>query len=281
VSNIATNILTLHQRLPTSGARRVTPFALDGDIYLAIPQLAEDVPEQDPHMNAGNSDVDTIIYRWHNGRFEEAERLRVPGGEDAAFFSIGDEQFLATASIRNRQRTVRSQHIIKDISATVGCVARVPGFRDVCCEAVAPTFALTSDIFWGSPKVSLFPGAEARHPRQSRIFEWDGTRFIDFQTLDGCWGYGWSDFVIDGERYLVYADHATASLLYRWSGSCFAPVQTFADRGGRAFLFFEVEGVAWLAFANLTRRIDSLSAGTETNSLPISCSADPGDASLH
>jgi hypothetical protein len=83
MSNMVTRVLTLHQNLPTSGARRVSPFALEGELYLAIPQLAEDVPGQKPHMNAGNSDIDMIIYRWRNGRFEEGDRLRVPGGSTA------------------------------------------------------------------------------------------------------------------------------------------------------------------------------------------------------
>src|SRR5207253_10124098 len=93
-------ILRLLQRLPTSGARAVVPFELEGSLYLAIPQLAEDVLGQTPHMNAGNSDIDTILYRWQEGRFHEADRLPVPGGEDAVFFRIGAALFLATASVR-------------------------------------------------------------------------------------------------------------------------------------------------------------------------------------
>jgi hypothetical protein len=88
------------QRLPTSGARTVVPFELEGSLYLAIPQLAEDVVGQTPHMNGGNSDIDMILYRWRDGRFHESERLRVPGGEDAVFFRIGADVFLATASVR-------------------------------------------------------------------------------------------------------------------------------------------------------------------------------------
>ena len=38
MSNVVTQVLTLHQNLPTSGARRVAPFALEGEIYMAIPR---------------------------------------------------------------------------------------------------------------------------------------------------------------------------------------------------------------------------------------------------
>jgi EPTP domain len=247
---MATQVLTLHQNLPTSGARRVAPFALEGELYLAIPQLAEDVPGQKPHMNAGNSDIDMTIYRWRDGRFEEAERLRVPGGEDAAFFCMSGEPFLATASVRRGSGPY-------DLNTSSTIFRRQSGawleFQAVPTFAAKQWhhFSFGERHFLALAQGVTLPGAEARHPHQSRILEWDGRSFIDFQSLDGCWGYGWSDFVIDGERYLAYADHATASLLFRWNGSRFTPIQTFADRGGRAFLFFEMEGASWLAFASI------------------------------
>jgi hypothetical protein len=60
---------------------------------------------------------------------------------------------------------------------------------------------------------------EARNPRTSRIFEWNGTKFVDFQTLDGQWGYNWESFQIDGQTFLGYADHAGESLVFKWDGT--------------------------------------------------------------
>ncbi len=51
-------------------------------------------------MNAGDSDIDAIVYVWNSGTFVEHQRLPVPGDEDAEFFRIGERAFLATASIR-------------------------------------------------------------------------------------------------------------------------------------------------------------------------------------
>src|SRR5882757_6441303 len=59
---IAGGLLSEHQRLATSGARTALPFHIGGELFLAVPQLSEDVPGQAPHMNAGNSDIDAIIY---------------------------------------------------------------------------------------------------------------------------------------------------------------------------------------------------------------------------
>jgi len=91
--------LVEHQRLPTSGARAVLAFDIDG-LRLAVPKLAADVPGTPAYMNGGDSDVDMLLYRWSADRFAEESRLRVPGGEDALVFRIGDDWFLATASIR-------------------------------------------------------------------------------------------------------------------------------------------------------------------------------------
>jgi len=245
------DLLQVHQRLPTSGARRVTTFELDSRLYLAVPQLAADVPGQPPHMNGGNSDVETIVYQWSNGQFIEAQRLAVPGGEDVAYFRIGEAEFLATASIR-------TGHGPYDLNVKSGIYRRhtntwtldqqIPTFAAKQCYP----FGFEGRHFLALAQGVTLPNVEARHPRTSRILEWNGSRFSDFQSLEGQWGYGWEFFELSGQRYLAYADHTSASLLYRWNGERFVAFQTFAEQGGRAFEFFATEGSAWLAFANLT-----------------------------
>jgi hypothetical protein len=250
-SSSGSAILTLLQRLPTSGARAVVPFELDGDHYLAIPQLAEDIPGQKPQMNAGNSDLDMIIYRWRDGRFDESERLPVPGGEDAVFFQIGAERFLATASIRTGSGPY-------DLNTSSRIYRRQDGvwtrFQEIPTFAAKQWhhFSFDGRHFLALAQGVTIPGAEARHPRQSCIFQWDGTRFVEFQTLEGRWGYNWEFFELQGERFLAYADHTSASSLYRWNGERFTLFQDFAALGGRAFLFFEADRSAWLAFANIS-----------------------------
>jgi len=144
-------ILTLQQRLPTSGARAVVPFELDGRLYLAIPQLAEDVPGQKPQMNAGNSDIDMIVYRWEGGQFHEAERLPVPGGEDAVSFHIGAERFLATASVRTGAgRTISTPHRRSTGAGTVpGSPSRTSRHSPRSNGTIS---ASTGAIFWRSPR---------------------------------------------------------------------------------------------------------------------------------
>ena len=242
--------LVPHQRLATSGARAVLPYSIDGALYLAVPQMARDIPGQTPQMNLGDSDIDMPIYRWRDGRFEAHASLAVPGGEDAEFFRIGPDAYLATASIRTGSGPYE-----------LNAESRIFRWRDGAWAPFqnVPTFAAKQwkhFSFEGRHFLALaqgvaIEGAQPRHPRHSCIFEWDGARFAPFQTLDGPWGYNWAYFEAAGARFLAYADHAAPSLLYRWNGSRFAPDQAFAPKGGRAFAPFVAEGQTYLAFANL------------------------------
>ena len=241
-------LLSLHQRLPTSGARTALPFRLDGELYLAVPQLAVDSGEPVASMNGGDSDTDMIVYRWADGRFVEHERLPVPGGEDALVFAVGGDTLLATASVRSGGGPY-------DLNTRSRIFRRADGawrpFQDFETFAAKQWhhFVIDGRRFLALAQGVTVPTAAPRVPRQSRIHEWRDGRFVEFQALDGQWGYNFADFAIGGERFLAYADHTSASLLYRWDGARFAEHQRLADHGGRAFQFFERDGDAWLAFA--------------------------------
>jgi EPTP domain len=244
-------LLVEHQRLATSGARAVLAFTVDGKLRLAVPQLAVDLPDTPARMNGGDSNIDMLLYRWVAGRFVEDGGLPVPGGEDAVFFRIGSAEFLATA-----------------------CVRTGAGPYDLNCDSVIyrraadkweifqsfPTFAakqwhffsFDGRYFLALAQGVVMEGVEARNPRRSCLFEWDGAQFVDFQTLDGQWGYNWDFFEVGGKRLLAYADHVGTSKLLIWNGASFTPFQEFSPTGGRAFHFFRADDQGWLAFANLT-----------------------------
>jgi EPTP domain len=243
-------LLVEQQRLATSGARAVHLFTLDDELRLAIPQLALDKPDSPAAMNGGDSNTNLKLYRWTEGKFIADGELPVPGGEDACFFRVDGAEFLATASIRtgagpyelNCESTIfRREH------------GKWTRFQSI------PTFAakkwhflsVEGRRFLALAQGVVHEGVVARHPSRSRIYEWDGERFAEFQDLDGTWGYNWHSFVQDGEHFLAYADHVSPSVLLRWNGTAFAPFQEFAPRGGRAFALIRADGKTYLAFANL------------------------------
>ena len=244
------SILSVHQRLPTSGARTALPFELEGALCLIVPQLAQDKPGEPAHMNGGDSDIDAIVYRWDDGRFVEHERVAVTGGEDATVFAIDGTTFLATASVRSGagpyQMNARSIIYRRERGAWVvhQSVASFAGKQ-------WHHFSFDGRHFLGLAQGVTLPHAVPTVPRESRIYEWRDGMFEEFQALEGGWGYNYAYFELAGERFLGYADHTRPSLIYRWDGTRFAPFQTIADTGGRAFKFFERDGAAWLAFANI------------------------------
>lgn len=249
-SNNHKTLLYPVQRLHTSGARAVEAFKIDSILHLAIPQLAEDIPDFPSDMNGGNSDVGLIIFRHNGTNFEHRWTLPLSGGEDAEFFQIGDRAFLAVASLRSGKGPYELD--VDSVIFEWQADSFVP-FQKI------PTFAakqwrhfnIDGRHFLALAQGVVMENLVPKHPSASTIFQWNGSSFVPFQTIDSAWGYNWHSFQVDGHHLLGYADHKKPSVLLRWTGTNFEPFQTMDGNSGRAFCFFEAEGTGFLAFANL------------------------------
>lgn len=237
------------QRIPTSGARAVEPFTVDGCELLAIPQLALDVPGCDAGMNAGDSDTDLLLLQRVEGRYVPFATLAAPGGEDAEFFTIGPRSFLAVASIRSGSGPYRY-----DIDSPIfewqdGTF--VP-FQSVTTYAAKQWrhWTIGDRHFLGLAQGVSLPHLEGAN-RDSVIYEWDGSSFVEFQHIPSRWAYNWHPFVIDGTTFVAHADHLDPSVLYRWDGEKFQPHQALIERAGRTFATFERDGTHHLITAGL------------------------------
>ncbi len=243
-------ILIEHQRLPTSGARAVLPFALAGAQYLVVPQLAVDVPGTLPHMNGGDSDTGALLYRWQAGRFVEHTRLAVSGGEDAEFFALGTDFYLVMAGVRSGRGPYQynTDQVLHRWAG--GAWHPVQTFAAFAAKQWRH-FRIGDRAFLALAQGLTLGHVKATNPRNSRVYEWDGHEFIEFQTLEGMWGYNWESFEIGYQHFLAYADHAGDSVLFRWDGASFAAVQAFSRNAGRCFRHFTADGGHYLAFANI------------------------------
>lgn len=241
--------LTERIRIPTSGARAVAPFTLDGRSFLAIPQLASDAPGTPPGMNGGDSNTDLLLLRREGDGYVRHQRIPAPGGQDAEFFRIGDQAFLAVAGIRSG-RGPYNHEIDSSIYAWDG--QRFVEFQSV------PTFAAKQWRYFeidGRHFIGLAQGASLpRHKDRNRpsvIFEWDGAHFQPFQEIPSQWAYNWHAFELEGQHFLAHADHHDPSRLYRWEGTRFVEHQRLVETGARAFADFTVDGETYLACAVL------------------------------
>ncbi|PWK63041.1 hypothetical protein [Aminobacter sp. AP02] len=245
-----TTLLRQIGTLPTSGARAAEIFRLDGQTFLAVPQLAYDLPGAPAHMNGGDSDTDLLIFRWDENTFAEHSRLPVPGGEDAEFFTIDGVHYLATACAR-KGKGPYDPNIASTIFRWDGTVWSsfqvIPGFF----AKQFRHFSIGSRHFLALALGVSVEGAVATNPRNSCILEWTGTGFELLQTLEGPWGYNWCHFTVDDQHFLGYADHVEPSRILRWDGKRFEPFQTLDGSTGRAFLAMHVAGEFQLAFATI------------------------------
>ncbi len=241
--------LTEIQSVPTSGARGVEPFDLDGMHLLAIPQLAYDMPDTPADMNGGDSDTDLLLLKRGERGYEPFQRVPAPGGEDAEFFRIGDRAFLAVASIRTGNgpyRYATSSHVLEwDGTSFV----EFQSFDSFAAKQWRH-FTIRDRHFLALAQGVVLPEQEADN-RPSQIFVWDGERFVPFQDIDSQWAYNWHAFTVDGHHFLAHAEHVGPSLLYRFDGETFRPHQELADRHGRAFAHFTADGDFFLLVARL------------------------------
>jgi hypothetical protein len=241
--------LTEWCRIPTSGARAVEPFKLDGISLLAVPQLAYDVAGEPPNMNGGDSDTQILLLQMTRDGYQPFQTLPGPGGEDAEIFRIGDRLFLAAASIRNGRGPYRYN--------TDSIVYSWTGSRFEPFQAFA-TFAakqwrhfmVEDQHFLALAQGVARPDIESQN-QPSWIFRWDGDAFKPFQEIPSRWAYNWHAFSLDGTQFLAHADHVVPSRLYRWDGARFAVHQDLVDQSGRAFASFDVDGDHYLLVARI------------------------------
>ncbi|HUQ56255.1 hypothetical protein [Lentzea sp.] len=246
--NPQTKILSVHQRLPTSGARSAHVFRTGDGLHLVVPQLAEDVPGQPADMNGGDADVDALLYRWEGARFVEVDRLRCPSGEDALSFRSGGRTYLAFANLRTGKgpyETDVESLIYREDDGKWVLDEKLPTFGAKQWHH----FSIDDREFLALAQGLTMPGLSPRGHGRSVVFERIDGRWKEFQVLGGRWGYNWDHFRVGGHHFLAYADQVTPSVVYRWDGDSFVPYQTFAEKFGRSFLHFSQDGEEWLAFA--------------------------------
>ncbi|KAJ2981770.1 hypothetical protein NQ176_g1823 [Zarea fungicola] len=250
--------LALVQRLDTSGARALERFQIDSETYLAIPQLACDIPGGEPGMNLGDSNTTLHIYKENTGTglFSLVQQLDVPGGEDAEYFSIDGRHFLATASLRSGSGpyNLGVHSTIHEWDTRSSCFHKFQSFPTFAAKQWH-YFRLGDLHFLALAQGVTLPGLapdEGVSP-DSTIFKWDGAEFQPFQRVPSAWGYNWLHFNLDGFDFLAYADHVSPSVILKWDGTSFVHFQTLDGQNGRAFCLIEDnKGTTFLGFARIS-----------------------------
>ncbi len=93
----------------------------------------------------------------------------------------------------------------------------------------------------------------------SKIYKWDGSNFVEFQSIPTHGTYDWKYFTLGGNHYLVVANREKDALphsyvdskIYKWNGTSFVEFQSIATIGGRDWEFFTMESDSYLVIANM------------------------------
>ncbi|KAL6889942.1 hypothetical protein GGI43DRAFT_387723 [Trichoderma evansii] len=242
--------LELMQSLPTNGARAAGVFTIEDRIYLAVPQLARDIPGGLVGINAGNSNIPLVIYSLDEDKFVEFQELDVPGGEDAEFFVIEKRRFLATASLRSGSDPYNLDVESIIFEWTGSSFVEFQRIRTFAAKQWR-YFRVEGRHFLALAQGADIPGVLASSSAYSTIFEWNSSNFQPFQTVPSKWGYNWVHFNLDGSDFLGYADHVEPSILLKWDNGKFVHHQVLDGSAGRAFCFFSAGRSSFLAFARL------------------------------
>jgi formylglycine-generating enzyme required for sulfatase activity len=90
----------------------------------------------------------------------------------------------------------------------------------------------------------------------SKIYKWNGSLFVEFQTIPTSGALDWESFTLNGDTYLAVANSSNGttnlidSKVYQWNGSVFVEFQSIPTQGGADWEYFSLDGEHYLAIAN-------------------------------
>lgn len=247
----ADSILKQVTALPTSGAREVTPFNMNKEQFLAVPQLALDDMKMPPNMNGGNADADVLIYKFKNDRVSLYQALPGHGNESAQFFTIGKNKYLATCSVDSGPKPPFNNHTYQKLYRWDGkFFYPIQQFFSYAAKSWTP-FTLEGNHYLGLANGVVLPDNKEKADTRSTIYRWNQNRFEKFQSFDTSWGYHFNQFNIGKRKFLGLTDHLKPSIVYEWKNNKFVKFQSFDESGGRVFYHFKIKDKDYLAVANI------------------------------
>ena len=211
------------QSFQTSGARGITLFELNGEKYIAIPQLARDMPQYPADMNGGDGAARSIIYRWNkeSDSFVIHQILPTEGAEAIDVKEFQGQFFLVIAQIRSG---ISPDFKYKDHSL----VYLWDGNRFKIHQRIATFAAKNACFFEENNKLYLLFNEGVYFPDQSKdidtssgLYLLEQGQFVLSQRIPGKWGYEGNIFRDQGLTYLSISDHVGPSSIYRYESDKF------------------------------------------------------------
>jgi len=234
------NVFCEFQSIPTLGAFDWESFIINGDNYLAIANLRADPL----------GEVDSKIYKWNGTLFEEVQSISMAPPKHFHSFQIDGETYLAVA---NNQSAYGNRNINSKIYKWNGT-----SFVEYQSIPTNGAYNWESFIINGETYLAVANNTTGSgvHDIHSKIYKWNGSAFIEYQSILTYGALDWEYFTIEGESYLALANNYALgtyfldSKIYRWNGSSFVEFQLIPTMAGHEWRYFTIDGESYLAVAN-------------------------------
>ncbi|MBN1993493.1 MAG: hypothetical protein JW953_12400 [Anaerolineae bacterium] len=255
------------QSIATNGAKNWEFFTIGSNHYLVVAN----------YHNGSSFNIDSKVYRWNGADFEVFQLISTSGAEDWEFFTIGSDYYLAVTNLYNGSSYNRDSKIYRWDGAD---------FEQIPIQQIPTNGATAWKYFTIGSNHYL---AVANHYNgstyniNSKIYQWNGSSFVECQSIATNGAYDWEYFTIGGsDHYLAVANYyngATRSInsrLYRWNGASFVEHQVISTTGAADWRYFTFNNDSYLAVAN-----NNNDSTHNINSKIYKASLNPPDLSLH
>ena len=272
------DIFTLYHTLNSLKISAIEYFTINGVHFLAVANKKNDTSNR----------VDSVVYRWQGERFEEFQRIATIGASDILYFHSNEKNFLFVSNRMNS--TIRiyqwkngnfSDIVYESTMVSYKCdVFNIESFVYIACRQPDKT---TSVLRWSGSKlehiqkITNIDGKGPPHGFQangtiflaipviksteqdihSYIYRWNGTTFIEYQSLPTYSSMAWDSFTTTkGDVLLVVAnfhndrEYCVNSTVYKMANNKFSLYQQLPTKGSKFVHAFTYKGKHYVVFVN-------------------------------
>lgn len=229
------------QRIQTVGAFHWESFAINGETFIFASNM---------YGSYGSYFGNSVVYRWNVASqiFVEYQRMPTIGAMKSCAFTVGSDTYLVAANVSDGVTTSRLNSI----------VYKWTGNFFVEFQAIPTDGGAVPTIFVAGGRTYLAIGNLYNAPNNLVLYMFDGSAFVQVQSLNTGAIYGLDSLVVEGQAYLAVAvysssDYVTTSvdsLIYKWNGTSLVLVQEIPTNGARDIHGFFMGNRQYLAVSN-------------------------------
>ena len=228
----------------TAGAADWEYFQIGTDHYLVVANS----------RGISSYDVNSTLYRWDGQAFLPIQSILTHNALDWEHFEIDGVPYLAVANQRNSStRNIDSQIYQWNGTSFVDYQA-IPtmGAHDWEYFQIDGMHYLAVANYFNSQGAVW----SEKYNTDSKIYQWDGDSFEEYQAILTSGARDWEYFEIAGEHYLAVANYYDSqtrfvdSQIYKWNGASFVPFQAISTIGADSWENFQIGTDHFLAIAN-------------------------------